>query len=336
MMSESRASRLEIELSLERQKNLALEAAQQTREKANAVVSRTDLLNLLRLDPERTTWDVSIVRSQGHTFDPSTYSQAFWLFQHPRFQRLLQSSSPDILFVDGRLEDAYTSSARLSPISHMCALLAETLTHQKQAVTLQFYCGLHTSVDDECAGIDGLLRHLIAQLVGRYEFSLVALHKRAYLNHLKDQNISYLFDLFRTLVKKVPLHTVVFVVIDGISLFETHKWAADAVELVKALRDMTRDEDVDAVLKVLVTSPTASRLARQTVDAGDYLFLPPDVGEGRGALSERETAVMTRRPKRYIEDSTADEMSAVVVQDADDVAMDVGEAFLKLGAQTTS
>ena len=213
----------------------------------------------------------------------------------------------------------------------MCALLAETLARQSQAITLQFYCGLHMSFEDECQGIDGLLRNLIAQLVGRYEFSLVALNKRSYLNHLKDQDIGYLFDLFRTLIRKVPLHTFIFVIIDGISAFETKRWAAEAVELVKALRDMTRDEDVDAVLKVLVTSPTASRLAKQTVDAGDYLFLPPDVGEGRGALSERETAVMTRRPKR-IED--VDEVAGAGLE-GEEQGMDVGEAFLKLARPAT-
>ena len=180
--------------------------------------------------------------------------------------------------------------------------------------------------DDPSRGIGGLLRNLIAQLIGVFDFARVSLDKRTYQHYLRSAGYDQgqgtkNLDLLIQLLRRVPPQTILFIIVDGISLFETGESASDAAELIRALRDIARSGEMDAVLKVLMTSATGSRLARHVIDAADYLWLPSDVrdGDGRGSLTEREVVGMTRR-RRQIEDEDGDEGGGE----------DVGSVFLRM------
>lgn len=80
------------------------------------------------------------------------------------------------------------------------------------------------------------------------------------------------------------------------SLYETSEWAEDLCWTLKTLKDLTRDPEVCAVFKVLVTSAMASRQAVRYIPREDHLMLPLDNGDGTdSALTARHLKMQTRR-----------------------------------------
>ena len=80
------------------------------------------------------------------------------------------------------------------------------------------------------------------------------------------------------------------------SLYETSEWAEDLRLILETLNDLTRDPDVCAVFKVLITSGVASRQAIRYIPREDHLMLPVDAGDGADSvLTARYLKMQTRR-----------------------------------------
>ena len=136
---------------------------------------------------------------------------------------------------------------------------------------------------------------LLAQLVNIHVFRVGFTDNGDY-HKLQQFDLSRLCTLFRKLVKDLPAGFILVCVIDGMSLYETSEWAEDLRLILDTLNDLTRELDVCAVFKVLVTSAMASRQAVRYIPREDHLMLPLDEGDGAdSALTVRHLKMQTRR-----------------------------------------
>lgn len=124
------------------------------------------------------------------------------------------------------------------------------------AVTIHFFCGLHLSSGDPLRRPAGIIRSLIAQVLHQYGPNLDFINSRKYCNQLRDHDLNCLCVCFNTLIKQCPMDTVLFCIIDGISFYETAHWHEDVCLVVTMLRDLTKDDEVNAIFKLLITCPS--------------------------------------------------------------------------------
>ena len=297
-----RERKLEVELDRERRENerLLSELAQQSEGGPRSAITRNELLALLNMDSKLAEQDLELVHRQGGAFDMASYGQAQWLFQHGQFQEWLISANPQVLLIDGNMEDHAMS--RISPSSHICALLLKTLA-RTQAVSIHFFCGLHTSWSDPYNGVKGLIRSLIVQLISLFDFDLVFINKRTYRDQLRRHDTGQLCDLFETLLKQVPIYTTIFCVIDGISLFETEQWLEETSFLFYRLKVLTEDDEINATFKLIMISPYASRQVCHQLPSQYFLAIPRALEGERQGLTERQIMLTPRRSAQELNHS---------------------------------
>lgn len=209
------------------------------------------------------------------------------------FEVWLQSKDTRVLLVDGNCAAGLNS--RTSPISLICATLVQSLADVQQVIRLHFFCGLHTSVDDPLSGPTGLMRSLISQLLPLQNFDLSFVNSRSYRDQIYACELGHLCDLFQILVHQIPIDTVVFCVVDGISLYERLEWMEETCFIVRKLKEITESPTLNTIFKLLLTSPSRSSHIKDCVGRENHLVLPQNMGE-TPALTGRSIAMQLRRP----------------------------------------
>ena len=246
-----------------------------THEKRGMVLTSHQFLEILAIDYTEILKNLGSMLHRGRVADLSYHNRGSLLMQFPRFQNWLTSRSPDFLLVDG---NGGSATDRASAMTFVSALLAQTLSDEGTPC-IHHFCGLHTTRSDELSGPGGLFRALLAQLVGLFAFHIGFTRKNEY-DELQRFDTIRLCALFRELIKDLPEGIVLVCVIDGVSFYEASDWADDLRLVLETLNDLTRDPEVEAAFKVLITSAVASRQAIKFIPREDHLMLPSDVGNG--------------------------------------------------------
>lgn len=130
-------------------------------------------------------------------------------------------------------------------------MLIRSLREQEVTHVLHFFCGAHNSRHDSSA----------ANNVGTY------------------------CRLFSRLVEQLP-NSVVFCIIDGISLFEREGWVEDLQLILQTLLNTAADEQLNTRIKLLTTSTSRSRCLDHMLSESNKLRVPTNVGD-RQLLSSR-------------------------------------------------
>ncbi|KAI1347022.1 hypothetical protein F5Y01DRAFT_330212 [Xylaria sp. FL0043] len=206
-----------------------------------------------------------------HQFSDRALRQAAYLKSAPEFQRWLDVTMPDILLVDG-----HDKRGRISAMSVFCAMLVQALwTIQKQAtapqvhiIVLFFTCGAHTEAEDILTGPCGILRSFIGQLMMSWPDQVPDLtfinETNGLLHHIQENRIDALCYLFQELLRQLPTESVVYCIIDGISLYETSylAWKDGLGYVVEVLRDLViadpMQEGLGPKVKALLVSADKS------------------------------------------------------------------------------
>lgn len=251
---------------------------------------------LLAVDPASASKDLQHTTRLGKSSEISAYGAASDLMGLARFQTWLGSDEPGTLLVGGGALSA--PGERISPMSFMCSTLIETLSNMEPAVTIHFFCGLHLSSGDNLRGPTGIIRSLITQVLHQSGPKLDFINSRIYRNQLQDHDLNCLCDCFVDLVKQCPMDTVLFCVIDGISFYETAHWREDLCLVVGMLRDLTNDDEVNAIFKLLITCPSRSRFIAKSIPPQDRLALSDATEDDRRGISERQAMMQSRRSTR--------------------------------------
>ena len=267
------------------------------------LVRSDQLLELLRVDLEDVFEELEATERQGNISDHSTQGRSQLLMQNPRFQAWFSSIQSECLLVDGHAE---STMEKTSAMSIVCALIARNLP-SATAKSMTFFCGLH--MDEFAAmGPSDLIRSLLAQLISHYSLNTTFFDGRAY-EELERLNLRRLCALMTGLVKKLPNGAVLFCLVDGISWYETEEMTRQAYAVIQTLTELTHDNGVRAVFKLLITSPTASRFIRKCVQPQDWLSLSSDNAEHDGSSLSRWSLIMQSRgqTEEMLDDSWREE-----------------------------
>lgn len=207
--------------------------------------------------------------------------QIMWIIASEELRDWLWSSKSKILVVEAETAPEST----FSPLSYSSAMLAQSLVKTANFPILTYFCGLHTSgTDDDLAGVSGMLKSLIGQLLNEILSKrlgvnitfLERLDRRKYY-----RTVDTLLELLKRLLQELPERDAVFIVIDSVSLLQ----ATEKRDMKKALAGIFGlMEHTEIVFKVLLTDPLSSRILK----GYEYkkLFVPDSVDGGKQGIND--------------------------------------------------
>lgn len=184
------------------------------------------------------------------------------VLRNARFGMWLQSNMSDILLVNGRMQLTPEQEAA-SPLTIVaCLLFTNILQRSNQCFSLAYFSGQHNIPEDPYYGSGGMLRCLSSQLMDatteeRFDFSAIDL---TFVEGIKAQHLETLYTLFKSLLFSAA-QRVIFVIIDGVSLFEEGPMFQEFGNLVVSLRDLVAELNrlgTRLVVKVLLANPSTS------------------------------------------------------------------------------
>ena len=249
------------------------------------LVSVQHLREGLNVDHAVLVRDILISASYGQTLNTAQAQRAAWLMQNSMFQQCFSTNESNMLIVDGM--ELSTDTFATSPMTFLVALLTQSLESLPDAVPITFFCRFRAKPGDELEGAQGMMRSLVSQLLlQNWDFDCGFIDED-FLEHIYNYEISRLCGLFRNLLTSAPDITTVFCIIDGISWFENASRRDDICMVMKNLVDLVdelRQESyvgTSVNLKILVTSPIASRSASEWCNSDFHLVMPQEA-EGNG------------------------------------------------------
>ncbi|KAI9737350.1 MAG: hypothetical protein M1834_009504 [Cirrosporium novae-zelandiae] len=258
------------------------------------LITHDQLVTLLAANPAITDHDLQTVIREGHRIDLDSQNRVQWLMKCTTFQAWLGSRNAQVLLVDGN--STSRTLGRESEMSLLCAMLVQSLSGIPLSMPILFFCGLHTDDEsDALAGPSGLIRSLITQLLHVHTFNLGFISTRRHRDQINSLQLEHLCELFSTLVSTLPVDTVVFCMIDGISFYENDQWQAGLCFIIQKLQELADDESINAIFKLLITTPLMSRYVEYQIDPQDRLTMPRNIGGPTYGLTERSMAMDTRQ-----------------------------------------
>lgn len=265
-------------------------------EKAATSLSQDDLLDILGVSADSPIQDLRRIIRAGQSTELSASHIAKGIIEGQKFKDWLSTDASAALFIEGGSSSA--SHGRNTPISLMSSVVIESLHDKEPAVAIYFFCGSHTSSKDSIKGPQGMMRSLICQILRLFSVELDFISSRRYREQLQSLNLHTLCDCFGKLVKRLPMDTVLICIIDSICFFEKKEWAENCRKAVNDLQDLADDDELGAVFKLLITSPSRSRYVGGTLPSQCRLLLQEDDSNGRDGPTERQISMRARRPAR--------------------------------------
>jgi hypothetical protein len=261
------------------------------------VVTVDQLQQLLQINTGFATRDVERSLREGNQLKLSDQQRAAWLMSNAKFQSWFKSGLSDMLVIDGMGE-----MIPVSPMSYFCSLLSQELGQIANAVPLTFFCGLHR-VGDHMSDANTIIRSLINQLLAnpflRKSINLNFMTFDAILG-IQQLRLDFLCELFRRIIGSLTVNTAIFIIIDGVSWFETEPRLRETSSVMLSLRDLvvecnTAGVNSGVILKLLVTSPKASIHTKHLFPRDKQLVIPSDAsGNGQG-FNARQMAMQQQR-----------------------------------------
>ncbi|KAI0384793.1 hypothetical protein F5Y04DRAFT_277524 [Hypomontagnella monticulosa] len=226
----------------------------------------------------------------GFSMDTAEQIRAEWLMEDKSVSRWFRSKQSRRLLVNSnyRLE-------RVTPTSFFCTMLVKSLKSIDSIVVLSCFCGLDTG-EKKPPHSSGLLKNLLTQLVEQWKFGeltcLCQTDAEKLKSSSKDLDLHDQKQLFRQLLAALPQQTPVFIVIDGINYYETSELSRETREVVKSINRLLLYDDVQAMIKVLVTSATRSFEVSDYFEDDEIVNMPEDMD--RDTLSFSATQFESR------------------------------------------
>jgi hypothetical protein len=261
-------------------------------------ISLEYLVGILAIEPGIGQSEIDmILGSNSNETDPSEGLFA-GVPQDKRFQQWLTTEESEILFVEDNMGSL--ERERISKLSVFCAGLTRSLREDHAVISIQFFCGRHDVPQDEnpLCGPAGLIRSLIFQLIrtsGYASFDLDFLFPAKIRNSISKGDVATLCWVLEKLVKQLPLDTVLFCFVDGLSFFEGRKYKPETMEIIECLQRLVQDQKLQSIFKLLIMHLSPNGHRKYLVNPGDCLLLSRQSEfEGYG-LTEREIAAKVRR-----------------------------------------
>ena len=291
------------------QKSSAVRAVQETKSNKERF---DDLLRQLNVDEQVDVVadDLSIQSTLIHTMSLASQDRAVALMISPWLQSWLVNPSSSLLHINGNMFSNEHEACQ-SPLSYVCAKFVHSIQAKYQqpqgrdsgpVFTVCWFCGQHTDMrSDYDAHPTGMLNNLLSQLIHQLSSSVLQSEPMSVSLPAGDPQLSDLCNVFVQLVTALPIGTIIFCVIDGISYYEDSGRQAECIEVLSMLTTLTRHcQGVmnGPLIKLLVTAPLRSRHAHDFFEAeeifdmderypaqGGFSALQWDLGVG-GVISQ--------------------------------------------------
>jgi len=255
--------------------NAALEQ-QQIRQQLN------DLLGNLSVDQQAdvVATDISIQLNLVYVLSLASQDRVVAFITSPRLQTWLTSPSSSILHVNGQMF-SNEREARQSPLSYFCAKFVDSIVVHHQSsqrengtpiIAICWFCGQHTNMRTDCdAHPQGMLNNLLAQLIHQMIGSSPHPKVTDYRLSKVDPQLSELCSLFVQLAEALPMDTILFCIIDGISYYEDAECQIDCTEVLSMLTNLTRRAANGPLIKLLITAPLRSHYVHELFEGRELL-----------------------------------------------------------------
>jgi len=232
---------------------------------------------ILQCEPEAATDqdELRICFANGQVATVAEKDRVNFVLKSPQLLGWLMEPTSSALLINGHSD----TTAFISPMSHLCAFLAESLKTQRTPSGV-FFCGLRCSTDSS-SGARDLVKSLIAQLMSRFEFDFSFLQGKKPRKLRKPGKLCW---LLRELLEMLPEGTLVFWIVDGVPWFENRDRISDTRCVFAELLRITR-ESKRVIVKLLVTSAYRSCEVANLWEHGTVLDVPTFVdGERQDTL----------------------------------------------------
>ncbi|KAI0847284.1 hypothetical protein F5Y00DRAFT_263647 [Daldinia vernicosa] len=224
-------------------------------------VTRQYVLDLLNT-PDLPSKDLEYINSRRQLWVSSKeLARAESLVQEKQVKEWLVAPESSQLLIHGGYEDVLY----VSGLSLFCASAVESLIGRApNFVCLYFFCGLHLDdLNDKHTGGLTMLKVFICQILCQYDIDTKMLAGIMNEDHVKHDDILELSQLLRWLVAQLPNDVIVFWFIDGAEYYERKEFELDFGHTLTTILDISVSEATQAVVKVLVTSPTRTFLVQE-------------------------------------------------------------------------
>lgn len=217
------------------------------------------LLDVLRYNPDVVLKDTEMCLSLGDALAEADKARAAALIKNSTFKNFVTSTSSSTLLVNGN-EDL-SSAEGVSPLSLVAARLAQISEKNEtpKSLTLRYFCAEHNPYDTEhqtsspaetmMASLTGqLISHMLSRSI-EVDLSFLSQENWGLLGNL---NLKIICTVFLELLNQLPTKTIVFCILDEVSLYDTGvpKQGTDAV-IRRLVRRVKASDEV--ILKLLVT-----------------------------------------------------------------------------------
>ena len=249
------------------------------------------LQKIIGHDPQLEDRAVSSSWSEGAMFTLQDQERVEGLLSSQHFQDWFSSRNSRLLLVNCEAE-----SVRISPASVACAPLAKSLA-ENGAITLSFFCRLYDDPRNEDTGAKQMLANLVGQLLDKYQAFDLSFLEPSQRGALEKHDAELLCDVLIILLKQLPRECFVFLLLDGISFYETPKLGGDLLAFVSAIKDLVeRDEDLEAVVKVVFPSPRASPRVSRMLNRTQVFSVEDSIELTNQGLNPMTCHRLTRNP----------------------------------------
>ena len=236
------------------------------------------VVRILASNPDVASQDQQYILQEGELFSTNLQTQASAFMGSPKLQDWLTSTTSSCLFAQVDSGDDNPISA----LSFVSSLLYQTLQASEQTLPLHYVCGLHTDhYRDAFPGAQGMLQSLLVQLLVRSEYENFSLDfvDRTLFQRLENADLVALCTFFEALVDQLPQSTILFVIVDGVSFYETQDRVQGTCYAIGKLVEIA--ETAGRVMKLLVTCPGVSGYVRKGFHDDDVLWVA-EAGDGDG------------------------------------------------------
>ncbi|KAI1455399.1 hypothetical protein F4805DRAFT_436078 [Annulohypoxylon moriforme] len=261
------------------------------------------------------TSDMEKIKNKGkQQLSDEDCAQTEQIVHNITFQRWIVSPTSTKLMIHSNFSRLMMET---SALSLFCTSLVESFRSQERYRCLVWFCGLHLGYNDESDSdlsdsedylddylysehnegdgyppgtsqsvIKRMMRSLIAQLLCDYDFGprhMMPPDIDPYSIN-EGYSLSELRQLFFWLIQQLPAGFTLFCLVDGIVFYERMEFKEPMFDVLNDLLELTTSDDVLASVKILVTSPRPTTMAREVFEEMDAI--EGDAGElGTSILS---------------------------------------------------
>ena len=248
--------------------------------KRDSALERESLLTLLGISPGFHDQSLRCCLAKGNALGIEDADRVKWVMRSSQLREWITSSQSKVLLINGNSD---IGSEDVTATTFLSAKIVESLSKVELIVVLRFFGSLHAKKKDGVtADAAGLMKGVLSQLIMNDTYSEQVLSAKEELQGLEDFDVEGLCKAFRVLVGKLPPVTVLFLIIDGVSLYERAQRRKDFLKAMKIIIQ-TMQECHNTVFKLLLTCQGRSIFLKDYIKSSDVLTVPLDIdGEGQG------------------------------------------------------